>query len=208
MICFQIMIHDEENEERKDNLMMIHKAGKRMLDIFSSILEVASLESGQVVIKKEDVDIREMLQGLYELYHPLLKEKNLFLNIEIDSNVPVYIGTDYMRIQRLLLNLIGNALKFTQEGGVTVKANIEKDMQTSLYLIISVADTGTGIPEDKLELIFEKFVRLTSSYEGVHKGTGLGLSIVKRYIEDLGGTIKVESEKEKGTIFTCRFPLV
>jgi two-component system, OmpR family, aerobic respiration control sensor histidine kinase ArcB len=203
----EFLAETEFDEGRKEHLMMIHRAGARMLDMFTNILDVASLEAGDVAIKHDSVDIRKLFQGIRELYEPLMHQKNIYLRINIADAVPATVVTDPMRIQRVLLNLIGNALKFTKEGGVTVSADVEHESATKKYLLLSVADTGIGMPADKLELIFEKFVRLASAYEGVYPGTGLGLGIVKKFVEELGGLVKVESQEGKGTTFTCKLPL-
>ena len=203
----ELLALSESNQQRKERLMHIHHAGKRMLDLFTGILDVASLEAGSIEIKQEEIDIRELMQGMVELYQPIVDQKQLYLKVDTDPDTPLLIKNDKMRLQRILLNLIGNALKFTEKGGVTVHFSLDKIGEKN-YLLLRITDTGIGISVDKLQIIFEKFVRLNSSYQGQYSGTGLGLSIVKRFVEELDGTIVVESEENNGTSFICRLPLL
>lgn len=203
----ELLAETEDDNTRKEHLMMIHRGGERILQMFTNILDAVSIEAGSLSVKKEEVDVRSILQHIEESYSSLMDEKHIYLHVHTDSDVPHKIISDPMRMERILLNLVGNALKFTNQGGVTINISFVQEKKDKKYLIMAVSDTGIGMPANKLELIFEKFVRLTASHEGIYPGTGLGLSIVKKFIEELDGTIQVESVEGKGTTFTARIPV-
>ncbi len=187
-------------------------ATDELLQLCNEILEVVQLESGKFEGRIESFDLRCLIKHNVELLQPVARHKKLQLSYSIDASVPQYFSGYRIYLDRVLLNLISNALKFTEEGSVKIiikllrQIDIPVAVGKEVNLQIVVEDTGVGIPEDKYEKIFEHFSRLTPSYEGLYKGAGLGLYTVKRYIEAMSGIINVSSELNKGACFTVVVP--
>ena len=189
-------------------------SSNELINLFNEILEAIHLESGQIYAKPEAFDIRKSVQRNINILQSVAKDKSLHLSLTVSDKVPYYFNGLRCYLDRILTNLISNALKFTKQGSVKVDVGLSDKplpddlLGDSLMLRIQVKDTGIGIPEDKFDEIFEHFSRLTSSYEGVYKGSGLGLYTVKRYVEAIQGTIDVSSEVGKGTCFTLILPFL
>jgi len=186
----------------------IHASAEQVLNFFDSCLELSKLEKSELQSEKESFSLPVLLNEVHALFSPRAYAKKLFFKFDHESDVPAlftgYRGTLY----RVILNLIGNAVKFTEEGGVTIRVFIsEKTDDTHLTIGIAVSDTGPGIPEDKHQVIFEKLHRLTPSYHGKVEGSGIGLYIVDQYTQHMSGDIKVASEVGKGSTFTLFVPL-
>ncbi len=189
-------------------------ATDELLQLCNEILEVVSLESGVTTESPESFNLRELVEHNIELLLPVAQHKKLNLLHEINQSIPEYLYGLRIYLDRILLNLLSNALKFTESGFVKIKVQLSKadtiDHQAGnkVILQILVEDSGVGIPSDKFDTIFEHFSRLTPAYEGLYKGAGLGLYTVKRYLEAMGGKIDVKSEVGKGTCFTVTVPLM
>ena len=185
-------------KEAVHNLIL---AAKTLLDLLNSILDFSKIESHQVPIVEECFSIKALIEELAILMKPSAQQKQLQFITHIDPTVPSYLLGDKTRIHRIILNLLGNAIKFTHQGSVTITVTFLS------HLTIEVADTGVGIPEEKQSIIFQKFNRLHPSYQNHYSGYGLGLAIVKQFINDLSGEITVQSEVGKGSIFRCVIPI-
>jgi len=187
-------------------------ATDELLQLCNEILEVVRLESGAPTERLESFNLHEIVQHNVELLQPYAKHKNLSLSYDISPATPNFLNGLRIYLDRILLNLISNALKFTEIGFVKVKVGLLENTNTSyqpgdkVTIQIVVEDTGIGIPEDKFDMIFEHFSRLTPSYEGVYKGSGLGLYTVNRYVGAMVGRIRVESKINKGTRFIVSLP--
>lgn len=186
----------------------------QLLQLCNETLEVTRLEGGISDQPPESFDLHDLVQCNVELQQPVAKHKQLALSAEIDKKIPRYVKGLKNYTDRSVLNLVSNALKFTQEGYVKIKLVLAGKKNSSykvgdkVTVQLFVEDTGMGIPEDKFDIIFEHFSRLTSSYEGVYKGSGLGLYTVKRYVEAMKGSIKVSSKVGQGTCFTVMLPFI
>ena len=203
----QVLYLDEKDAVKKSSLSDILVSARRLYALLNEIIDLSYLEQG-MPIKLAQFNIHELTQEVFELLMAEIKQKALNVSIQIDSSLPTKLYSDKIRISRILLNLLSNAVKFTHGGKICLNINLAKLKSTEQeYIKIEVKDTGIGIPKDKLDMIFDKFTRLTSSYRGVYKGTGLGLHIIKRFVEELNGSIQVKSELGKGTLFTCLIPL-
>jgi len=187
--------------EYLDNII---QSSKVLLSLINDILDLSKVEAGRMVIHNQPVCLNNIIQELQSVFIMKAKEKGLIINIHISEEIPGSLITDEKYLRQILFNLIGNAIKFTNKGGVDINVNtIAKDkMLSKVDLIFTIKDTGIGIPPDKLSNIFEPFIQVEQKNRSKYGGTGLGLSITKRLIELLGGKITVESEVEKGTVFS------
>lgn len=196
-------------EEKEESTLMIG-AVKELLNLLNDILDTVRLEAGRYEDSTESFSIREIIGHNHSLLAPALKHKKLEFKtaINIPEDQEVFEGNKAY-LDRAILNLISNAIKFTKTGYIKVTASFtpEQNPHGHTQLFIAVEDSGPGIPKDKQSFIFEHFSRLTSSYDGVYKGSGLGLYTVKKYIESMGGKIEVESEEGKGSIFKLTVPV-
>lgn len=207
ILGFSQMLYSEETDiYKKEILGYIVESSQRLLKLLNEIIDLVSLKSGAMVVKSAPLKIHDVINDCINIMMVDAKFKNLSLNLTITDQVPELIISDKMRLHRILLNLVSNALKFTHKGTVSILAD-SKSENGNLLLILQVADTGIGIPPDQYAHIFDRFTRLTSSYKGIYQGTGLGLYIVKQFVDDLQGNIHVESHVGQGTTFTCQIPI-
>jgi signal transduction histidine kinase len=179
---------------------------QRLVHMVNNLLDHAQAQSGVLKIHREAVSPRPLLQNAANLLAGLAREKNLLLKTDIDPTLPETIMGDNGRLQQILVNLIGNAIKFTDQGEVCVSfQRLESEQANSWQMV--VRDTGIGIPEERLPDIFEPFRRGSDYATRCHQGAGLGLSIVKNLVTLMDGRVEVESTAGQGSIFTVTFPL-
>jgi signal transduction histidine kinase/CheY-like chemotaxis protein len=188
-------------EQQKKYLNTIYSSGEHLLLMINEILDLSKIESGKMEILLESIDITSMMLELEIMFQVQAVRKNLVFESLIDTNVPQYILTDSKKLRQILINLIGNAIKYTDKGLVSVWVHCDK---ISKKLLIDVKDTGAGIPDEMQGKIFQPFKQVQSNYSD---GTGLGLSIAKGIADLLGGEISVKSEYGKGSTFTLEIPL-
>lgn len=187
-----------------DSLNIINRSGEHLLHLINDVLDMAKIEAGNVQLEHKPIDLGGLIRDVIDLMHVRAQEKGLYLNTDQSSKFPRYIKGDDTRLRQVLLNLVGNAIKFTEEGGVTLRLRVK---QNSIpHLLIDVEDTGLGIKAEDQHKIFEPFVQVGEELNA-HKGTGLGLTITRQYIQLMGGKISVESTLGKGSIFMISLPL-
>lgn len=183
-------------------------AANNLLSYLQDILEIAKSEYDKLPIKHETINLKELFDEIENLYTIEATKKKITFNIIQSNTLPETIINDKHRLKRIISNLVGNAIKFTENGWVNLTVAALNRTDDSVKLQFAIEDTGIGIPGDKLSTIFEKFTRLDPSYRGHYKGAGLGLGIVKEFVEQLGGKIKIKSDLGKGTTFyfdlTCK----
>ena len=203
IIGFTELLYDkEDNFEKKSKLGMIKTSGQNLLALINDILDFSKIEAGKIDIENKNFSLRSSMDNLYSMCKRKADEKSLDYNINIDKSVPEYVFGDEHRIIQILTNIIGNALKFTKDGSITIDLSYENGIA-----VIKIADTGIGIPEDKQEHIFSAFIQADSSTERNFGGTGLGLAISRQLVELLGGTLAVSSTVGVGSVFILKFPL-
>ncbi len=183
------------------NLALISSSGKRLANLVNDILDFSKLKEHDLEIQHKPVNIKVVTDVVFTLSQPSLAGKTLELKDEIPEDIPAVSG-DENRLQQILYNLLGNAIKFTESGSITVSAKVQAGM-----VAVSVTDTGIGIPEDKCEAIFRSFEQVDASTAREYGGTGLGLTVTKQIVELHGGTISVESEVRQGSTFTFTLPI-
>jgi signal transduction histidine kinase/DNA-binding NarL/FixJ family response regulator len=204
IIGFSELLNKELTQKKhKSFVKTIVSSGKTLLVLINDILDLSKIEAGKLVLQYTDVHLRTILQEMSLTFAPELNTKGLSFQMNIDQSLPNSLILDEVRIRQILFNLIGNAVKFTKQGSVSVIVrNIFNEQDTSkLNLIIEVRDTGVGIPKDQQELIFESFRQKDGQKLSEYGGTGLGLAITKRLIETMNGTIRIESMINKGSTF-------
>lgn len=184
---------------------VIQSSGHGLLQLIDEILDLSKIESGKLELEYERVTVNEILQNMRMLFQPMAAEKNVVLTIEADESIPVMIETDKQRVEQVLKNLLSNALKFTHNGSISLKATMANGSDNDLSFIVT--DSGIGIPEEKQQLIFEAFQQADGSTKRKYGGTGLGLSISRQLARLLSGDITLESEVNKGSTFTLTIPL-
>jgi PAS domain S-box-containing protein len=185
----------------KDYVNNINTAGSNLLLIINDILDISKIESGQLVIESNPVNLKETLKHVYDLLKVNAQERNLEFNLLLDADMPEFVMGDKGRINQILMNLAGNALKFTEKGEVTISVKKLSETENTIKLRFSVKDTGIGIPENKTNTIFERFTQAEVSTTRRFGGTGLGLSIVKQLVELQNGEINVISKMGQGSDF-------
>lgn len=201
------LTRQEQDEQKKELLETISLAAKELLDYCNGIVDFSRLESGKWPVVSKKFDLKKLVDKVIIIESPPAKAKELKLLTDIHHDIPTILIGDPERIQRILINLISNAIKFTPKGFVKVSVSIAKQLdEKNIILRAAVQDTGIGIPQDKQAYIYEKFSRLTPSNKGAYGGSGLGLGIVKRLVAELDGEIDLSSSQDKGTLFICTIP--
>jgi signal transduction histidine kinase len=185
-------------EEVAADFLMIRENADRLMNLITSILEVAKIESG-LVLDRRPVRLEDVAERVVRSFRPLAEPKGVKIDVLVKKDLPP-VSADESKLERLLANLVGNAVKFTAQGRVTVDLDAEGGVQ-----VVRVADTGPGIPPEAADKLFSKFYRVRRPGEKI-EGTGLGLSIAKGIAEAHGGTLSVESTVGKGTVFSLRLP--
>lgn len=197
----------EDDAKKKDFLSDIEIATNELLNYLDNIVEFSQINTGATPLIVKEYNLEQVVKGIINLELAAARSKRLDLIFEYAPNVPTMVIGDRFRLHRMLLNLVNNAIKFTDQGYVKISVNfVENITEKEVLLEIAVGDTGIGIAKKHHETIYDKFTRCDPSNKGIYKGTGLGLWIVKQFIEDLHGQIKLTSELGKGSIFTCRLP--
>ncbi|MEK3903346.1 PAS domain-containing sensor histidine kinase [Paenibacillus sp. FSL R7-0179] len=204
-----LLLETELGEEQRSYAEILRSSSYSLLQILNDILDFSKMEAGKMPLQSERFDLREMLEGIIDLFTPKAEEKKLSLRWWADTTVPDIVTTDPSRLRQIIVNLVGNALKFTDRGSVTLSVkNIPLPASPEYLLEFSVRDTGVGIADSKLNLLFQSFSQLHPSINRKYGGTGLGLAICKQLVELMGGTIFVESEEERGSIFRFMLPFM
>lgn len=202
------LVEEEESLHKKEKLILLRNSAKQLLNICKDVIDFDRIERGETPFINTTLDIKILAANVIALNQPAALKKKLQLSLTADNNIPDFIQADEHRISRILINLIGNAIKFTNQGNITlsIKRVKENDRGKHIMLQFIIKDTGIGIPEDKKSTLYEKFNRLIPSNQGKYTGSGLGLRIVKQFVDELGGSIEVDSEINKGTTFYVSIP--
>jgi CheY-like chemotaxis protein len=205
----ELLLNDLRESRHKQYLQTIRTSADSLLLLINDILDMSKIEAGIVELHTEPTGIREICDFLHALFSGPAAKKGLTMRCHVAEHLPHALLLDRIRLRQILVNLVGNAVKFTDKGGVDVRVTWEKQQTSShVTLVIEVQDTGVGIPQDKLDAIFKPFVQAGAHREKEKQGTGLGLSIVKRLAEIMGGSVTVASVMEQGSAFHLRFPNV
>jgi len=189
----------ELSDEQRRQTRMISNSGRRLLDLVNQVLDLSRIEAGEERVVLSDFDAADVAHGVVEALAPTWHEKGLAVVVE--AGEPATMHSDVVRFERILMNLVANAVRYTPVGGVTIRVSAEDGA-----VRVDVADTGPGIPATELRRVFDEFYQVDPPQGGKHEGTGLGLSIASRLASMLGGTIGVASEVGQGSTFTVLLP--
>ena len=203
-----ILAGSEPDSNRQEALNMALTASKRLLDLCNDAVEFGDLSGNHRPPLEKTLDIRELAKSVVELNLPAAFAKDLVIHFKVDPTVPPHILSDEFRISRILINLMGNAVKFSHQGKIdlSIKAKIDKEDMRHGVLVIDIKDNGIGIAQNKINHIFEKFTRAVASNTNKYPGTGLGLYVVKTFLDELDGDIEVESHENEGAYFKVSIP--
>lgn len=190
-----------ETAKLRQYLAVIQNSGKTLLALINDILDFSKIEAGRLDLERADFDLRETLESLADLFGKQAADKGLELLITVRGNTPCALKGDALRLRQILINLVNNAIKFTQTGEVSVTAHGERLTNDAAILSFSVRDTGSGINHDQIRQLFSEYTQADSSTSRLYGGTGLGLAISRQLVTLMGGEINAESEPGKGSTF-------
>lgn len=188
------------NPEQKKQLGMAQQSARHLLSLINDVLDISKIEAGQLKMNLESFNLSEVIYKVIETNKPFADKKKLQLNVVIASDIDEIVS-DKLRVQQILLNLVNNAVKFTEVGSVSIECFKSNDKVT-----IKVIDTGMGIEQDQMEILFKPFMQIDTGLTRKHEGTGLGLSICKKLLDMLNGSVEIESEIGKGSVFIVKLP--
>lgn len=201
-----LLLETKLNEEQIDFTKTIKRSSDNLLVIINDILDFSKIQAGKLTIEEIDFKLSEVVENINAIFKHRLQEKKLHFRFDIDNSVPKILNGDPYRLNQILVNLLGNAIKFTHEGGVTIKVSVQKQTTEKAVFNFTMTDTGIGIQEDKINEIFESFTQASIETSRKYGGTGLGLAITKQLLELQGGSISVESKINIGTTFIFSIP--
>jgi signal transduction histidine kinase len=197
----ELLKRTELTPEQSEYTEVISTAGENLLTVINDILDISKIEAGKIVLEKIVFSLPEELQNVIRILDFQAKKKNLYLRLDLNESLPEYVKGDPVRFKQVIINLVNNAIKFTERGGVVVSVTSQKVDDERVKLLIKVMDTGIGISKESQEKLFRPFSQLDVSVTRKHGGTGLGLAISKNLVELMNGKIGVNSEEGKGSEF-------
>ena len=197
-----LTLNTQLDEIQEKYVSRINESAKNLLGIINDILDFSKIEAGRLEIEHIDFCVDDVLENVVTIVSVKAQEKNLELVLDVDPKMPVNLIGDPLRLGQVIVNLCGNAVKFTHDGEIVVRVSADKIDEKEATIRFTVSDTGEGIPQDKLEKLFEAFTQADASTTRKHGGTGLGLSISKQLVELMGGELSVTSQVGKGSNFT------
>ena len=203
-----LLLETELDTEQKEFAGTVQHSGEALLRIINDILDFSKIESGKIELSPISFDLPLKLNEFAQLYNNICGKKNLSLNLQVATNISAYLHGDWFRINQVLINLVGNAIKFTPAGGtITLSVSQEEKQEDTAYISFAVSDTGIGIAEEKQKDIFSAFVQADAGTTRRFGGTGLGLAISASLVELMGGQIDLESTVDRGSTFYFTLPL-
>jgi two-component system sensor histidine kinase/response regulator len=188
-------------DEQREYLNIVKESSYSLLGLLDDILDLSKIEAGRAELENVNFDLRATVEGVTDILAPRASDKGIELTCLIHDAVPLFLRGDPVRLRQILMNLGGNAVKFTEKGEVVIRVELQKETEDKATLLFSVTDTGVGIPKDKHKKIFDSFTQADGSHTRKYGGLGVGLSISRRLVELMGGQIGGESQPGKGSRF-------
>ena len=198
----KVVLKTELTPKQKEYISAIKMSGDALIVLINDILDLAKVDAGKMTFEKKPFKMKSSISAMLHLFETKIQEKNLRLIKQYDSKIPNVLVGDPVRLHQIILNLVSNAVKFTSKGNITVSVHLIHEDEDRVIIEFAVTDTGIGIPEEKIDKIFENFQQASSGTSRLYGGTGLGLAIVKQLIEPQGGTIRVRSTLNEGSTFS------
>ncbi|WP_404337182.1 ATP-binding protein [Sphingomonas sp. MMS12-HWE2-04] len=202
-----LLVNSDLPTEQHRHAQLIVDSSRAMMRLLNDILDLSKIEAGQMQVAPERIDLRHALRNCVKLIEPPAAQKGLAIVSDVDPAIPAFVKADGLRVRQVVLNLLGNAVKFTEQGSVTLSARRTDDLGRPT-IEIAIADTGIGIPKERRSAIFEQFVQAEQSTARRYGGTGLGLAISNHLAGLMGGDLRLTSIEGKGSVFTLRLPLI
>ncbi|MCG8315092.1 MAG: ATP-binding protein [Pseudomonadales bacterium] len=203
----ELLLSTVLDKEQSELASLVNRSANSLLSILNDILDLSKIEAGKFEFEKKPFSLKEILDDACDLNKLSAAEKHVGVNLVIESGTPLYVEGDPTRVRQVIMNLVGNAIKFTQQGKVSIEVGYDRIDDARYNVIVEISDTGIGIPKDRIEQIFEDYEQATSAISRQYGGTGLGLTICKNLIDMMDGYIEVESEEGKGASFTITLPV-
>jgi CheY-like chemotaxis protein len=201
-----ILGDNKPRKDQKENIEALNYSGKILLNLLNNVLDFSKMQSTSIELDPIPTDLSAAVRQIKKIHESACLRKNISMNLEIDDDIPV-VCLDIVRFNQVINNLVTNAIKFTNEGSVTLKIKKENKTEENLDLLTEIIDTGIGISEDKQETIWNAFTQASTNTNRLYGGTGLGLPIVKSIIESMGSRVHMASKKDQGSHFYFRLNL-
>ena len=202
----RVILKTDLSDKQKEYLNAIKLSGDTLIALINDILDLAKVDAGKMIFEKKPFKMAVSITSMLQLFDTKIQEKNLKLVINYDKKIPDVLLGDSIRLHQIILNLVSNAVKFTSEGKIAVNINLLFEDEDKVIIEFEVTDSGIGIPEDNIDLIFENFQQATNGTSSLYGGTGLGLAIVKQLVTSQGGSIRVKSKINEGSTFSFTLP--
>ncbi|MBO2942952.1 PAS domain S-box protein [Paenibacillus sp. F411] len=205
----ELLVDEEDEDTRKELLDLQLKSSHALLNVINDILDLSKMEAGKVKLVRDDFNLHQLISECFDLFEIISRDKDLIVRYVVDEQIPGLLTGDPMRLRQILVNLIGNALKFTERGYVSLHVSVVEEARDYFSLQFTVADTGIGIKPEQAEMLFQPFSQLheEEGRERKYEGTGLGLAICHKLVELMDGKIWVEPRFEQGACFAFRVPI-
>ena len=202
----KVLLKSELDSKQREYLNAIKMSGDALTVLINDILDLAKVDAGKMIFEQTPFNMAASISAMIHLFETKIQEKNLLLTKKYDNKIPKVLIGDPVRLHQIILNLVSNAVKFTAKGEIIISVRLLKEDEEKATIEFSVTDTGIGIPEDRMEHIFENFQQASSKTARLYGGTGLGLAISKQLVESQGGSITVKSKLEEGSTFRFILP--
>jgi len=202
----KVLLKSELDSKQREYLNAIKMSGDALTVLINDILDLAKVDAGKMIFEQTPFNMAASISAMIHLFETKIQEKNLLLTRKYDNKIPKVLIGDPVRLHQIILNLVSNAVKFTAKGEIIISVRLLKEDEEKATIEFSVTDTGIGIPEDRMEHIFENFQQASSKTARLYGGTGLGLAISKQLVESQGGSITVKSKLEEGSTFSFILP--
>ena len=202
----RVILKTELSEKQKEYLNAIKLSGDTLIALINDILDLAKVDGGKMIFEKKPFKMAVSIASMLQLFETKIQEKNLKLVTNYDNKIPEVLLGDSIRLHQIILNLVSNAVKFTSKGKIVVSANLLFEEEEKVIIEFAITDSGIGIPEESIDVIFENFQQATNGTSSLYGGTGLGLAIVKQLVTSQGGSIRVKSKVNEGSTFSFTLP--